>query len=270
MQADADAVRAASLVPCLNDPGQIVRHGTQLPGHPYALQLDSGMNRLGLEATELEDLLDRLPHPGPSLILSHLACADNPEHPMNATQKREFARLSGMFPDLRHSLAATAGILIGGDMHHHLTRPGIGLYGGMPFSEARPVVRLSLPVIQTRWLDPGETVGYGATWTAQKRSRIATLAAGYADGVVRALGNGGIRAFSGTASAPVVGRVSMDLIAVDITELDEEPEEMELLNTEQTIDDLAEAAGTISYEILTGLGQRFARSYRGGGASSAP
>ena len=198
----------------------------------------------------------------PVLALSHLACADEPEHPMNRRQAETLARLATRLPGLRLSLAATGGILLGAGYHHGLTRPGIGLYGGLPFAAARPVVTLSLPVIQVRDVAPGETVGYGAAWTAARPSRIALVAAGYADGLLRAIGGGNVALYAAGTACPLVGRVSMDLITADVTDLAEEPASLEILNARQTIDDLGRAAGTIGYEILTSLGARYDRVYK--------
>ena len=149
---------------------------------------------------------------------------------------------------------------MGRDYHFDLTRPGVGLYGGAPFADAQPVLRLDIPVIQVRDLAPGESVGYGADWTATRPSRIATLAAGYADGVIRAMG-AWAQVYHGETPCPLAGRVSMDLITVDITDLDADPDYLTLLNAYQGVDQLAEAAGTIGYEILTALGSRYSRRY---------
>jgi alanine racemase len=234
-----------------------------LPRRPCALQLDSGMNRLGLEAAELEAAAGLLPRLAPVLAISHLACADEPSHPMNAAQAQAFTGLAERLPGVRLSLAATGGILLGEGFHFGMTRPGIGLYGGLPFAEARPVVSLALPVIQVREVARDEAVGYGAAWVAPAPSRIATVAAGYADGLLRAVGEGGIALYAGDTPCPVVGRVSMDLITVDVSGLAEVPEALEILNPRQTVDDLAHAAGTIGYEVLTSLGGRYERVYKG-------
>lgn len=259
MPGDAPLCREHELVPCLNSLEQVAEHARRLPGHPAALQLDSGMNRLGLEPAELERI--DAAALAPVLVLSHLACADEPAHPQNAAQLAAFRTLAARFPGVRTSLAATGGILLGAEFHFGLTRPGIGLFGGAPFTDARPVARLSLPVIQVRELAPGEAVGYGAAWIAQRPSRIATLAAGYADGILRAIGSGRVRLRDGERSCPIVGRVSMDLITADVTDLAEVPEILEILDDRQGIDDLADAAGTIGYEILTSLGGRYDRVY---------
>jgi len=196
------------------------------------------------------------------LIISHLACADEPNHPQNTDQLAAFHALTDGL-NVRRSLSATGGILLGADYHFDLCRPGIGLYGGSPFNDANAVVQLDIPVIQTRRVLKGETVGYGANWTAQRNSRIATIAAGYADGLIRAMGNGAVQLFAGETPCPLIGRVSMDLITVDVTDLDSVPDTLQLLNAKQTVDDLADAAGTIGYEILTSLGARYARQYIG-------
>ena len=257
MAGDADMLRAHRLIPLLNSVDQMLRHIEGLPGHPFGVQLDTGMNRLGLEPAEWAAVRDIALSQNPVLALSHLACADTPDHPMNARQRRVFGDLTEGL-DFPRSLAATGGILLGRDYHFDLTRPGIGLYGGQPFGEARAVVRLDVPVIQIRALEPGETVGYGNSWQAARPSRIATLSAGYADGLIRAMGPRA-RVFADGLACPVVGRVSMDLITVDITDLEGDPESLGLLGEAQGIDDLAEAAGTIGYEILTALGARYKR-----------
>jgi alanine racemase len=180
---------------------------------------------------------------------------------MNATQLDRFRAMTEGC-SVPRSLAATGGILLGPEYHFDLTRPGIGLYGGAPFAEAYPVVALDLPVIQIRDLEAGEAVGYGCTWTAPAPTRIATLGAGYADGLLRCLSNRA-RVWAGDVACNLVGRVSMDLLTVDVTHLREVPEALSLLGAHQGIDDLAEAAGTIGYEILTALGPRYRRRYLG-------
>lgn len=187
---------------------------------------------------------------------------------MNASQRAAFASLRARLPGARASLAATGGILLGPGFHFDLTRPGIGLYGGLPFAEGRPVVRLDLPVVQVRELAPGETVGYGATWIAERPARIATLAAGYADGLIRRIGEGAVRLRAGEAVVPLVGRVSMDLITADVTGLPEVPDHLTILDDDLGVDALAAAAGTIGYEILTGLGHRYERRYLGAGSGT--
>jgi len=263
MPGDAGLVRAYDLVPCLDSAAQMREFARLLPGRPCALQLDSGMNRLGLEPAELAAAADLLPRLAPVLAISHLACADEPQHPMNAAQRAAFVEAAALLPGVRLSLAATGGILLGPGFHFGLVRPGIGLYGGLPFAAARPVVSLALPVIQVRDVAAGEAVGYGAAWVAGRPSRIATVAAGYADGLSRALGGGGLALWAGTTPCPIVGRVSMDLITADVTGLPRVPDSLDILGGRQTVDTLAAAAGTIGYEILTSLGARYERVYKG-------
>lgn len=261
MEGDAPLIRAHDLTPMLNSVDQMLRQVEALPHRSFGLQLDSGMNRLGLEPDEWAAMRGIALRQMPVLIMSHLACADEPDHPMNAQQLRVFKEMTGNL-DVPRSLAATGGILLGSQYHFDVTRPGIGLYGGLPFADAQPVAALDLPVIQTRDLAVGETVGYGNTWTAQRPSRVATVAAGYADGLIRAMGPL-VQVFDGDSRCPVVGRVSMDLITVDITDLPTAPEVLSILGPHQSVDDLADAAGTIGYEILTSLGPRYKRVWRG-------
>ncbi|MEO9780184.1 MAG: alanine racemase [Sedimentitalea sp.] len=260
MEGDTALIRDHDLIPMLNSVDQMLRHMESLPSGRFGIQLDTGMNRLGMEPAEWAALRDIALAQKPVLLMSHLACADEPDHPMNRQQLRSFIELTAN-NNVPRSLAATGGILLGRDYHFDLTRAGVGLYGGLPFADARPVVSLDLPVIQTRDLAEGETVGYGNTWGAPRPSRIATVAAGYADGLHRALGSGGIAVFAGDTACPVVGRVSMDLITVDITDLPSDPGTLEILGRHQSVDTLADAADTIGYEILTSLGGRYQREY---------
>ena len=260
MAGDTERLQSANLIPLLNSPEQVTRHFTNAPGHPFGVQLDSGMNRLGMEPEDWSALRSDLMDAGPRLVMSHLACADEPDHPMNAQQLRVFGEMTQGVA--RRSLAATGGILLGPDYHFELTRPGIGLYGGLPFADAEPVVQIEAPVIQIRAVRPFETVGYANAWEATIESQIATISAGYADGLIRAMGPKA-RVFAGKIPCPVIGRVSMDLITVDVTHLNDVPETLTILGPHQTVDDLAEAASTIGYEILTSLSSRYARRYQG-------
>ncbi|MHA1530082.1 MAG: alanine racemase [Alphaproteobacteria bacterium] len=251
-----------SLRPILNSAAQAAAWFTDHPRAPCAIQLDTGMNRLGMEAAELASL-GPLP-PAVQLVMSHLACADDPGHHQNPAQLAEFTRLSESLPGIPRSLAATAGILLGPGYLFDMTRPGIGLYGGWPFTSARPVVSLHLPIIQIREVAPGETVGYGAAWRAPRAARIATLSSGYADGLMRSLSCGATGYLDGQP-LPFTGRVSMDLIGLDVTGCPAAaPGAMvEIVGPHQSIDDLAAAAGTIGHEILTSLGSRYRRRYTG-------
>ncbi|MCX7890302.1 MAG: alanine racemase [Rhodobacteraceae bacterium] len=261
LEGDAPLLREAGLVPLLSTPGQVARHFAALPGHPFGLQLDTGMNRMGIGPDDWRAVaMQALPR-GPVLITSHLASSDRPGDPMNAAQLALFRELTAG-TGVPRSLAATGGILLGADYAFDLTRPGVGLYGGLPFAAAEPVLHLALPVLQVRDLAPGETVGYDATFTVTRPSRIATVAGGYADGLPRALA-GRLTLWHGDRPCPAVGRVSMDLITVDVTDLPGVPDALDAIGPHQGIDALAASAGTIGYEILTALGRRYRRSYTG-------
>ncbi|MCH2164269.1 MAG: alanine racemase [Marinovum sp.] len=261
MKGDTDMIGDLGLIPLINSVDQMLRHVEALPGAPFGIQLDSGMNRLGMEPGEWAAVRDIALSQGPRLVMSHLACADEPNHAMNAMQHRAFSEMiDGV--NARRSLAATGGVLLGAPYHFDMTRPGIGLYGGMPFADAQPVVKLDIPIIQTRDIDIGESVGYGNAFIAQRPSRIATIGSGYADGILRAMGPKAAL-FCNDTRVPVAGRISMDLIGVDITDASEGADTLELLGHHQSVDTLAEWSGTIGYEILTSLGARYKRRYVG-------
>ncbi|MCB2129372.1 MAG: alanine racemase [Rhodobacteraceae bacterium] len=263
MSGDTDLISGADLIPLLSSPGQVARHRGALPGRRYGIQLDTGMNRLGIGPGDWQGLAPVIAAEHPALVMSHLACADDAENPGNAAQLSCFRKMTGEISAER-SLAATGGILLGPDYHFDVTRPGIGIYGCRPFAEGRPVVRLTLPVIQIRHVPPGQAVGYGGTWVAGVPSRIALVAAGYADGLLRALTGRGSVMINGQR-CPMVGRVSMDSLAVDITNLGEDPEMICMIGDEQPVDAVADMAGTIGYEILTSFGARYEKTYREAG-----
>ncbi len=242
-----------------------------------ALHLDTGMTRLGFAPAEAEAILG---HPAlsrvfaPSLVMTHLACADDAANPKNAAQLALFNRLAAFAPEsAAPSVAASAGIFLGPEYRRGVVRPGIALYGGRPGSSGRnpmaPVVSLYGRIAQVRFAERGETVGYGATHTLTRRSRIATVTVGYADGFFRALSASDARdgppGHVGAHRLPLLGRVSMDLIAYDATDVPDELVErggfVEILGERVAVDDLAAFAGTISYEILTSLGARYHRVY---------
>lgn len=260
MAGDTEMIHDLDLTPMLNSLEQITRHLESLPGHAFGVQLDTGMNRLGVEMLEWQAVAPILVDAGPELLMSHLACADEPDHPLNDAQLKAFHAMTDG-TGLPRSLAATGGILLGPRFHFDLTRPGIGLYGGRPHDSALPVVTLSLPVIQTREVDTGEAVGYGCTWVAERPSVIATVAAGYADGLPRTLSNRA-QLWDGDTACPLIGRVSMDMITVDITDLPETPRELDIIGPNQPVDVLADIGGTIGYELLTALGPRYLRRYQ--------
>ncbi len=253
MDGDTQMIADLNLIPMLNSPEQIARHQAALPGHHYGLQIDSGMNRLGIEAYDWSPEMAE----GATLVMSHLACADEPDHPANEAQLKAFLSMTAGLR-IPRSLAATGGTLLGAEYHFDLTRPGIGLYGGLPFKAAQPVVTVDLPIIQIRTLQPGESAGYGCAFVAEKETKIATLSAGYADGLIRAM-SGKATLWAGDVPCPLAGRVSMDLLTVDVTELEEVPKTLQILGPHQTVDQLAAIAGTIGYEILTSLGPRYKR-----------
>jgi len=267
----AAAYLALGLLPVLSEAGELEawRAHARTLGRPLpaALQLDSGMTRLGLDpATALDDLAGVEVR----LLMSHLACADERENPANERQRAAFAAAAVRLPGVPRSLAASSGIFLGDGYLFELVRPGIAVYGGNPTPGAanpmRPAVRLEARILQVHDIAAACAVGYGATFTAPAGSRIATVAAGYADGILRRQGGRG-RATVADREVPVVGRVSMDLLALDVSGLPEvRPGDMAVLLSERvTIDDMAAAADTVGYEILTRLGRRAARVYLGGG-----
>ena len=238
-----------------------------------ALQVDTGMNRLGLTPAEARKLAERRELAGAlglTLVMSHLAAADTPEHPLNRKQLTAFRAVRTLLPDIPASLANSAGIFLGRDFHFDLVRPGVALYGAAAaagVSPLRPVVTLEARVLQVRDGKRGETVGYGATETLERPARIAIVGVGYADGYHRRAGAAGrrrgARARLHGQDAPIVGRVSMDLIALDVTDIHgvERGDWAELFGPNIPVDEVADAADTIGYELLTGLGRRYARSY---------
>lgn len=252
---------------------------TKLGRHlPAAVQIDTGMNRLGLRATEVDRIaaepeLFRAFHM--ALVMSHLACADEQGNPMNDAQRLQFDRLRAKLPTAPASLSNSGGTFLGAPFHYDLVRPGIAVYGGRAFEGApnpmAPVVRLSARILQLRDVAVGEAVGYGATFKATRPSRIATIACGYADGFLRALSGStsqpGPAGYIGEYPVPVVGRVSMDLITVDVTDvpmpLAERGNWVEVMGGRVTLDDLTDRAGTIGYELLARLSKRVHRIYEG-------
>jgi alanine racemase len=235
---------------------------------PAALQFDTGMSRLGAPAEEVAQLRARADL-DVRLVMSHLACADEPLHPANAAQLAAFRALRALWPAAPASLAASFGIFLGPAYHFDLVRPGAALYGVSPSggpNPLHPVVRLQAPVVQVRTIPPGTGVGYGHTWTAGTPTRIATLGIGYADGVPRSLSNHGA-AWLDDVPLPLIGRVSMDSITVDASAV--APERLapgallDLIGPRCDVDAFAAAAGTTGYELLTRLGDRLVRRYVG-------
>jgi alanine racemase len=241
-----------------------------------ALHVDTGMNRLGIAIDEAAALAPRTQNEnhGIALLMSHLACAENPNHPLNATQINVFRELHMLYPGIPASLANSSGIFLGSSAHFDLARPGAALYGVNP-TPGRPnpqknVVELTGRILQIRVVDRDQTVGYGATWTAKRATRIAVVALGYADGLLRA-GSGTDERPGGAAivagkRCPIVGRISMDLICIDVTALEgtvRRGDLATLIGPDLPIDEVAASAGTIGYEILTRIGPRSHLVYRG-------
>ena len=267
---EVDTLVAARATPVLCSLEQVERWA----GRGRALlQIDTGMARLGLSSREVDELARRpqlLAGIEVELVVMHLACADEPDHPLNRRQLEAFERLRRKLPSARVSIGNSAGTLNGAAQRGDVTRPGIGLYGGNPFAERpnpfEPVVTLDAPIVQIRDIDEAQTVGYGATFGVAPPARLAVVALGYADGYPRALGNRGVVAIGGRR-APVVGRVSMDLLCCDVTALPRDVVRVgatvEALGPNVPLDEVAAAAGTIGYEILTRLSPRLKRAYRG-------
>jgi alanine racemase len=269
---------AHDLVPIVNSPEQAAFWCSNAGNRAYALHIDTGMNRMGLSPEQAVHHSES-GLPSPCLVMSHFACADDPAHPLNARQIEIFAGLRDCFPGIETSLANSAGIHLGAAAHHDLTRPGIALYGGEPVTGAvtpmRPVVVAEAQVLVIRQARAGQTVSYGAAHTLTRDSRIAVCGVGYADGFHRSGSGAGVPLRSavpkGACGAvngmriPVVGKITMDLTMFDVTDL---PEDMikagdwiELLGSTITLEEAATASGTISYELLTSLGNRHARHY---------
>jgi alanine racemase len=241
-----------------------------------ALHVDTGMNRLGISANEAAALAPRIraENHGITLVMSHLACADQPDHPLNDKQIKLFREVRLLYRGIPSSLANSSGVFLGSTAHCDVVRPGAALYGVNPTpgrgNPMQPVVRLDAHILHVRTVPKGETVGYGAVWTARHQSRIAVCAVGYGDGYMRAASATneapGADALVAGKRCPIAGRISMDLLAIDITALPESAvrrgDVATLIGDEITVDDLANKAGTIGYEVLTSLGRRYHRVYR--------
>jgi len=271
------ALAEAGLVPVLNSLEQVTRYAGQAETarRPAALHIDTGMTRLGLSAREVGALADnegllsglRLQH-----VMTHLACADQPSHPVNAEQLERFDALRSRLPAAQTCIGSSAGVLMGERFRGDLVRLGIGLYGGNPFSDGtdspvEAVVHLQGAIVQVHEVTEPRTVGYGATHRVEPPARLATVGLGYADGYPRALGNHGFALLAGVR-VPVIGRVSMDLLTLDVSAVAAEAVYpgawVDLIGAGVSLDEVAAAAGTISYELLTRLGPRLRRCYRRG------
>lgn len=274
--APADFAKAA-LLPVLNDLGQLrawQSYAARRGGAAAMLHLDTGMARLGLPPKEIEALAgDPAMLKGFTLaaVMSHLACASEPAHPMNLAQLAAFRAALKRLPLAPASLAASSGVFLGGDFLFDMVRVGAALYGVNPTpgrpNPMRQVIRLKAKILQVRDVDRGESVGYGAAHRIDRPTRIATIAIGYADGWLRSSSHRGTARIAGKL-APVVGHISMDLVTLDVTGHDpanlRAGQFVDLIDEHYGVDDAALAAQTIGYEILTSLGGRFHRVYRGG------
>ena len=234
----------------------VVNHVSGIGHKAVAVHVDTGMNRLGINPREVPDGAEI------RLLITHLACADRPEHPLNALQLERFEEVAARFPNVPVSIANSAGVLNG---VRGIGRPGIGLYGGNPYAALenpmRCVATLEGEVLQVREVRAGEAMGYGASYAIERDAIIAVVGIGYADGVPRSLSNRGEASY-GDMRIPIVGRVSMDLTHLDVTGMDIEPGDwIEFFGATITVDEVAAWANTISYEILTGVGDRVDRKY---------
>jgi alanine racemase len=242
-----------------------------------ALHVDTGMNRLGISVNDAAALAPRIrsENHGITLLMSHLVCAEEPEHPLNARQIGAFREVRMFYRGIPSSLANSSGIFLGATAHCDVVRPGVALYGVNPtpgqINPMRPVIELQARIAQVRTVPRGETVGYDAAWTAKRATRIAVVAVGYADGYLRAASasdeSPGADVIVAGKRCPLAGRVSMDLLAIDVTDLPDSAARrgdlVTLIGGEMTVDAFANAAGTIGYEVLTSLGRRYHRVYRG-------
>jgi len=254
---------AHKIIPVINDLAQL--EYWQQAGN-YALHIDTGMTRLGITPKQAYELPAKSPHL--KLIISHLACADTPSHRKNAEQLELFKQISKHFQGVSASLANSSGVFIGQNYHFDLLRPGCSLYGISPNSElANPMqncVKLSAPILQYRKIDAESDVGYGATSKVKKGSILATVEIGYADGFMRNLSNN-FYGYANNIKLPIIGRVSMDMLSVDVSEIPQEllrdDLRIEFINQNQPVDIMANAAKTIGYEIFTRIGNRVQRIY---------
>jgi alanine racemase len=275
------ALADAKLRPVINSPTELAEWDTFVATNNWqggaALHIDTGMNRLGLTVEEGVAIATRAKSEthGFTLLMSHFACADQPDHPMNDQQIRLFRELRILYRGIPSSLANSSGIFLGGTVHCDLVRPGAALYGANPTpgrkNPMRPVVELKGRIIQVRHAKKGETIGYGAAFTTQRPSRLAIVAVGYADGYARAAGAAKGKPPADVVIAgkrcPLVGRISMDLMAADVSDLPEgsarRGDLATLIGGELGVDEVGAAIGTIGYEVLTSLGRRYHRNYRG-------
>lgn len=263
--------RENALIPVINSSFQYrtmadwLVDGVKMP-RGFTLHFDTGMNRLGLPVSDAAEIASASEAQAPILIMSHLACSEDKGAPMNALQAALLDTVAAAFPDVAISLANSGGVWLGADYHHALSRPGIALYGGGASPEGillKPGMTLAAPILQVRQIAAGETVGYNATWRAEKPTLVATLAIGYGDGFPRSASNKGFATLSGRR-CPILGRVSMDLITIDVTaaaDLARPGVYAQLIGPDAPLEEQAALAGTIGYELTTGLTPRVKRIY---------
>lgn len=250
-QQDAQAAHTARLIPVVSDQAHLFWQG------PFWLGVDTGMSRLGFSPSHLPALVGR----APQVVMSHLACADEPQHHKNPEQLRLFREVMRHYAGVPSSLAASSGIFLGPAFYGDIVRPGLALYGGNPTPDQpnpmQPVISWQAPVRAVRTVDVGETAGYGAAWQASRPTRLAVVELGYADGLPRILSSAGGQAVLGGCRVDIVGRVSMDLVQLDITDLPaaavQAGDMAEFLGEQITIDEMSNKAGMIHYEVMTGL-----------------
>jgi alanine racemase len=277
------------LIPVVGSLAQVSQWTAECPEQPFALQVDTGMNRLGLapdEALAFAAAVQSGDAPAPAMVMTHLACADTPAHPLNGAQLESFRKVRAAFGETEASMANSAGVFLGPDYHFDLTRPGIAIYGGEAVdgmaNPMAPVVKLEARIVTIRTVPAGATVGYGATASADRESRIATVSVGYADGYPRSASGSGVPlrrsapagafGFAAGRRVPIIGRVTMDLTMFDVTDC--EPgalapgDYIELIGPDVPLDDVARAAGTIGYELLTSLGKRYDRHVSSGSTAA--
>ena len=260
----ARALADAGLTPVINHQEQLAAW-TPYRELSIAVHVDTGMNRLGFSTAVAPEIFHSF---SVALLMTHLACADEPEHPLNRVQARRFEGVAKRFPGVPTSVGNSAGCLLGSRYQGDLARPGIGLYGGNPrlgrSSPGQTVATLEAPVIQIRSIEAGESVGYGADWRSDRPRRLAVLGIGYGDGLPRRLSNCGVALLQGER-CPIVGRLSMDVTVVDATAVDAAPGDWaELFGTGLPVDQVAREADTIAHELLAGISPRVARVYEGG------
>ncbi len=272
-----------NIIPVLNSMSQFDRWeaiAKETEAASSVLHIDTGMNRLGISVDEAEKLAmeeERLKATQIRFIMSHLACASEPDSNFNTKQLERFSHIRRCFPTLPASLSNSAGVFLGANYHHDLARPGCALYGINPFTNrpnpVEPVVKLTAPILHIHTtIEDEEAVGYGGNAIVPKGTRIATAAIGYADGLHRILSGTNLHGYIGEHAAPIIGRISMDLITLDVTHIPHdvllEGTRVELLNDKQDVNVMADAAQTIGYEILTSLKSRVKRHYHGYGQSN--